>query len=83
MTETQQRIEQLEEKWFDLMTERMLDLQRKAEHLPAGQQLAVLDAHNKDPHWEKQFDALEVALRLLDENHMLLAENQATNPLIF
>ncbi len=83
MTDTQQRIEQLEEKWFDLMQERMEDLERKAAHLPFHRKLSVLEAHNKDPHWEKQFDCLEAALRLLDKAHPLLAENQAEHPIIF
>ncbi len=83
MTNTRQRIEQLEEKWFDLMEERLVDLNRKVGLLPPEQQLAVLEAHNKDPHWEKQFDALEVALRLLDKAHPFLAENQAEYPIIF
>ena len=69
-------IEQLEARWQELTDQRLNDLETAYNDAPPALRLAVIQAKNADPYYERQFDALEEQIRALDPDHHLLAENQ-------
>ena len=76
MTTTTEQIRAIEQVWFDLMEQRMNDLAAQAEKLPPEMRMSIIEMNNKDPEWEVRFDVMEAALRILDDGHPFLTENQ-------
>ena len=72
----QERIEEIENKWMDLMDIRIAALEEASTKVLPQQRLALIEQHNNNPYWEKQFDAMEEELRQLDKSHSFLRENQ-------
>jgi len=75
MTNTTQKIQDIENRWWELVQNRHKVLQAALEAAPKNAFHSVVQAHNKDQVTEALFDALEEELRQLDPDNLTLPEN--------
>ena len=75
MTTTEQ-IQAIETRWTELVQQRMEHANLVMNQVAREQRLAVIQELNENVGYERQFNAMEEQLRLLDPEHSYLEENQ-------
>jgi len=76
MTTNQLQIQAIEARWAELVQQRMEHANIVMETVNKEQRLAVIQELNENVGYERQFNAMEEQLRMLDPEHNYLEENQ-------
>ncbi len=79
MTTNQLQIQDIEQRWARLISQRNEHYNLVLNTVAREQQTAVIEELNQSMDYEAYFDAMEAELRVLDPNHPCLSENQTTN----